>query len=644
MSLHGDPIQLIDLPGAYSLSPRSPDEAITRDVLMGRLANTRQPERVICVVDASNLERNLFLVTQVLDLGLPTIVALNMVDLATEKGVTIDTAALSRELGVPVVACQANQKVGLIELRQAMSRSDIPAPVRRWSVPKQMAPAVEELCACLASHKHQTAERAFPEALQFLCGEKSWNDIGLPAECQNVLSRLHLKFQQSKFDCQEAIVLARYQFIQEICERVHHSTGKGSQAVTDRLDAILTHPIWGWVAFASLMGMMFFSIFTLATYPMDWIDAGFGKLSDAVRTWMAPGDLRDLITDGALAGVGGVLVFLPQILILFFFIGLLEDTGYMARAAFMMDRMMSRVGLHGKSFIPLLSSYACAIPGIMATRTIENPKDRLVTILVAPFMSCSARLPVYTVMLATLLPAQKVPALQKAGLMMALYFIGTATAFFFAWLFKKTVMRGETPVLIMELPPYRRPALPAVLAQMFGRSKLFVKRAGTVILGLSILLWFLAAYPKANTDSASTQLAQSYAGQLGHAIEPIIKPLGFDWKIGIGLIGSFAAREVFVSTMSIVYNVEQTDDETAPLAATMLKERWPDGRPVFTPLTCISLLLFYVFAMQCVSTIVVVKRETNSWRWPLFQLFYMTGFAYLASLVAYQAGRWLGFS
>ncbi len=642
-SLHGEPIQIIDLPGAYSLSPRSPDEAITRDVLMGRLADTRQPDQIVCVLDASNLERNLFLATQVLDLGLPTILVLNMMDLAEAKGFRIDTAALAKELGVPVVACQASHKVGIIELKQAMGRSHPPPSVRQWRVPASMEPALAELTTCLTTENKIGRSRVFSEALMYLTDDKSSNEAGLSSRCQHVIEDFHQRFRQEGFDCHEAVVTARYQYIQEVCDRVARAGAANTPDLSDRLDSVLTHPIWGWTIFLGLMGVMFFSIFTLANYPKEWIESGFAALANAIKSSMAAGDLRDLITDGALAGVGGVLVFLPQILTLFFFIGLLEDTGYMARAAFIMDRLMSRVGLHGKSFIPMLSSYACAIPGIMATRTIENPKDRLVTILVAPLMSCSARLPVYTLMIATLLPAQKVPALQKAGIMMALYLFGTATAFFFAWLFKKTLMRGETPVLIMELPPYRRPSLPSVFMQMISRSKLFVKRAGTVILGLSILLWFLAAYPKAGTGSASPQLAQSFAGKIGRSIEPIIKPLGFDWKIGIGLISSFAAREVFVSTMSIVYNVEDSSDVTLPLRDTMLKEKWPDGTAVFTPLVCISLMAFYVLAMQCVSTIAVVRRETNSWRWPLFQLFYMTGAAYLASLVIYQTGRLLGF-
>ncbi|HTD86517.1 MAG TPA: ferrous iron transporter B, partial [Candidatus Binatia bacterium] len=365
------------------------------------------------------------------------------------------------------------------------------------------------------------------------------------------------------------------------------------------------------------------------------------------QTAMPSGALNDLLVNGVIAGVGAVLVFLPQICLLFFFIGLLEDTGYMSRAAFLMDRLMSKVGLHGKSFIPMLSSFACAIPGIMATRTIESHKDRLVTILVAPLMSCSARLPVYTVLIAACIPNKKVlgffslPALT----MLSMYLLGIIVALLMAWLFKKTLLKGPTPMLIMELPPYRRPLLGTVLRHMWDRSKLFVRRAGTVILGISILLWALASYPRTSGD-AGTQLRQSYAGKLGHVMEPVITPLGFDWKIGIGIIGSFAAREVFVSTMSQVYNIGKTDKSeksTRKLAETMRAQTRENGARLYTPLVAISLMVFYVFALQCVSTVAIVRRETNSWKWPVFQWLYMTALAWLFALATFQIGRALGF-
>jgi ferrous iron transport protein B len=420
--------------------------------------------------------------------------------------------------------------------------------------------------------------------------------------------------------------------------------GTVGPSTSDKIDAVVTHPVWGWLVLGCVMTLLFVGIFTLAQPPMDWIGDHTALLADWVKIHLPAGDLRDLITDGAIGGVGSVVTFLPQILILFFFIGLLESTGYMARAAFIMDRLMSRVGLNGKSFIPLLSSYACAIPGIMATRTIEDSKDRLVTILVAPLMSCSARLPVYLLMIAALLPGDRVSLGAKVGLMLLMYALGTVGAFGFAWLFKRTLLKGAPPMMIMELPPYRIPGLRDVAFQMLERAWIFLRRAGTVILGISIVLWFLAAYPKAPAGATPTQqLEQSFAGRAGHLIEPAIKPLGFDWQIGIGLISSFAAREVFVSTMGVVFNAESTDDNTAPLRTALQAARWPDGRRLFTPLVCLTLMIFYVFAMQCMSTIAVVKRETNGWKWPLFQTCYMTGTAWILSFIVYQAGTALGF-
>jgi ferrous iron transport protein B len=389
---------------------------------------------------------------------------------------------------------------------------------------------------------------------------------------------------------------------------------------------------------------MFFAIFYLAQVPMDWIESASKLAGDFLQNTIPEGDFRSLVVDGMLAGVTGVLIFLPQILILSLFLGFLEDSGYMARAAFMMDRLMSSVGLHGKSFIPMLSSFACAIPGVMATRTIEHRKDRLVTILVAPLMSCSARIPVYTLLIAVLLP--DAPAWSKSLIMLSMYMLGIVAAFTMAWLFKKTILRSETPFLLMEMPPYRIPSARSLLLRMRERAALFLARAGTVILALSVLLWALTTYPKPENSSAneSEKIAYSTAGRLGKAIEPFIAPLGFDWKIGIGLIGSLAAREVFVSTMSIVYNVESSDarDSVEPLKDTMRAERRADGSPVYTPLVCVGLMVFYVLAMQCLSTLAVVRRETNSLVWPAFQFLYMSALAWLASFLVYQGGHFLG--
>jgi ferrous iron transport protein B len=446
---------------------------------------------------------------------------------------------------------------------------------------------------------------------------------------------------------------------------------------------------------------MFQSIFTFAHYPMDAIQSVVDWLGGSVAKLIPPGDLNSLVVDGVIAGVGAVVVFLPQILLLFFFIGLLEDTGYMARAAFLMDRLMSKVGLHGKSFIPMLSSFACAIPGIMATRTIESPKDRLVTILVAPLMSCSARLPVYTLLIAACIPNITVLGFFKlTGLtMLAMYLLGIVVALLMAWLFKKTLLKGETPMLIMELPPYKRPLARVVVRHMWDRSRVFLRRAGTVILGINIILWFLATYPKNSTseakylqaraveiakinpnakskadmdlvvgdlkanpktndlqiqvlttlqsldkEQAGEKLRNSFAGKMGRAIEPIIAPLGFDWKMGIGIITSFAAREVFVSTMSTVYNVGTSEDDGSKkqLVETLKQQKHPDGSMIYTPLLAVTLMVFYVFAMQCASTVAIVRRETNTWKWPLFQWAYMGALAWGLAFVTFHVGHWLG--
>ena len=646
-SQHGQPITIIDLPGAYSLAARSPDEAVTRDVLLGRRAETRQPDRILCIVDATNLERNLYLVHQILDLGRPVIVVLNMMDLTAPAGLDIRVARLEHELGVPVIPCEAVNGRGLVELRVAMSRHDLPLSRHAWDIPAPISPAVAELQASLTQDDGKAPLIARAEALLLLTDPDSLRVAGstpLSARTAEILRHWKTRWEGQGTDWSATLVNSRYEAIACIAADVVLHAGVPGPTASDKIDAVVTHAVWGWLVLGAVLTVLFLSIFTLAEYPMNWIDAHMAALADAVKGAMPPGDLRDLIANGAIAGVGGVVVFLPQILILFFFIGLLESTGYMARAAFIMDRLMSRVGLNGKSFIPLLSSYACAIPGIMATRTIEEPKDRLVTILVAPLMSCSARLPVYLLMIAALMPGDRVPLATKVGIMVFMYFLGTFGAFGFAWLFKRTLLKGAPPLMIMELPPYRLPGIKDVALHMLERAWIFLRRAGTIILGISIVLWFLASYPQAHAGATPTQqLAQSFAGRAGHALEPVIKPLGFDWQIGIGLITSFAAREVFVSTMGIVFNAESINEDTTPLRQAMLAAKWPDGRALFTPLVCLTLMIFYVFAMQCISTIAVVRRETNSWRWPIFQTAYMTGTAWIVCFIVYQSGRALGF-
>ncbi len=642
---HGELLNILDLPGTYSLQARSPDEEVARDVLLGRRPDTPQPDAVVCVVDASNLERNLYFVAQILELGLPTLVALNMIDVAEQNGIVLDPAALSERLGVPVLPIIAIEGKGLVELKHALSQKTLAVPRHRAPMPPAIAEAADDLAQQIHYRHGLEKNLALAEALLLLALPSHTAIERLAADLTGEVDEARAKIRDAGLDPVSDPVEARYAWVQEIVDAGTRHLDADAASVSDRLDAVLTHWLWGWAAFLGTMAFMFFCIFTVATYPMDWIDAGTGWLADTVSAALPPGDLRSLLTDGVIAGVGGVVIFLPQILTLFFFIGLLEDTGYMARAAFIIDRLMSKVGLHGKSFIPMLSSYACAIPGIMATRSIENPKDRLVTILVAPLMSCSARLPVYTLMIAVLLPSDQVPALAKAAIMLGLYMFGTAAAFVMAWIFKKTLLRGETPMLLLELPPYRMPDLKSVLLHMWHRSRLFLQRAGTIILAISILLWAVASYPKHPDPAATPSEALSYslAGRFGHWMEPVIKPLGYDWQIGVGLVASFAAREVFVGTMSIIYNIEDGNETSVPLRDALSNSRWADGRQVFTPLVCIGLMVFYVLAMQCVSTVAVVRRETGGWKWPIFQFAYMTALAYVAALVVYQGGRWLGF-
>ena len=640
-------INVVDLPGTYSLAVRSPDEQIARDVLLGRAKDTPQPDLVICILDASNLERNLYLFTQVQDLGLPVIVALNMMDEVERQGKKIDVEQLAKELQVPVVPMVANQKKGVPEIKQLIARGVKAAYERQWRMPADLEEEVEHIVRLLMQHENMKQAEAFSEAMSILSigrplstAEERGPAYFYKEELKQQIRVIQERLKMQGLRARSAAVEARYDWIKTVIKKTVRDLHPREPDLTEKLDAILTHKIFGWMFFIGVMSLMFYLIFSIANYPMDWIDAGFAHLGGYLAGVLPPGVFSDLIVNGIIAGVGGVVIFLPQILILFFFIGMLQDTGYMARAAFIMDRLMSKVGLHGKSFIPLLSSYACAIPGIMSARTIESTKDRLVTILVAPLMSCSARLPVYTIMIAVLIP--QATAWQKAGMMLLMYALGTIGAGCMAWVFKSTLLKRQKPIFIMELPPYRFPSWRAVFLQMAHRSGLFLKRAGTIILGMSILLWALMSYPKHEGLTPNEAIKQSYAGHIGTALEPVIKPLGYDWRIGIGLIGSFAAREVFVSTMSIVFNLNENQD-AGVLRDQFAKAHWPDGRPLFTPLVCLGLMVYYVFALQCMSTIAVVWRETGGWRWTLFQLLYMTSLAYVAAFLVYHGGLVLGF-
>lgn len=653
-------VSVLDLPGTYSLSPQSPDEQIARDVLFVRLPEVPEPDLVLVVIDASNLQRNLYYATQVIELGHRTWVILNMVDVARENGLELSGPRLSAALGVPVFPLVASTGEGLPALRNALAHETTrveppPEPRSFTELTESFGREADSIERLLETVLPDRKRFAMAEAVLLLSDDRVLNTHAghYPEAILSAITSARGRLEAAGVDWRSAAIEARYARAAAIQMAVTTETVVPGETLSDRIDRVLTHRVWGLLIFVLIMGLMFQSLFTFAELPKSWIEAGVNALSSWVERTLPPGDFTSLLSSGIIQGVGSIVTFLPQICFLFLFLSALEDTGYMARAAFLMDRLMSRVGLHGKSFIPMLSSFACAIPGLMATRTIDSPKDRLVTMLIAPLMSCSARLPVYTVLIAACIPSRRLfgifglPGLTLLGM----YLLGIVGALGMAWVFKRTLLRGEPSPMILELPPYKRPSLLVLMRHMWERSRLFLRRAGTVILAINILLWFLVSYPKtstspgAETGRESEQMRQSFAGRAGRLIEPVLIPLGFDWKIGIGIIASFAAREVFVSTLSVVYNVEN-DKAGSPsvsnLANTLKAEKWPDGRPVYTSLTGVSLMVFYVFALQCVSTVAVMRRETNSWKWPLFQLVYMTGLAWILAFVTYQLGRALG--
>jgi ferrous iron transport protein B len=569
--VNGSECTLIDLPGTYSIHPRSPEEKIACEVLCGLRPDVPPPRGVICVVDGTNLERNLYLALQIRDIGLPMLLVLNMADEVNARGGKFDLQKLSQKLAVPVISTIGKKGVGLGEILRFLAKHGNGNGTRE-AIPLRVPPSTPS-----------------------------------PQEVRSRYRATH-----------EALATAQVQALSD-------------SPLQRAIDHVVMHPVWGTLLFCIVVVVVFQSVFAWAKPLMDGIEAAFHWLGGQVQGHVGNPLLRSLLVDGVIAGVGSVLTFLPQIFILFFFIALLEDSGYMARAAFLMDKVMKRIGLQGKSFLPLLSSYACAIPGIMACRTIENKNDRIATMMIAPLMTCSARLPVYTLLIAAFVPQNKVlgnflslPTLVLLGL----YGLGLAVAAVVAALLKSSVLKSKGSPFILELPPYRVPNARTVFNCMWNRSRLFVRRAGTVILGISLILWALASFPQTGN------IQHSFAGMIGHFIEPAIRPLGFDWRIGIGLITSFAAREVIVSSLSTIYNV-QGGDTGLTLVQTV--------RQQMTPLTAVSLMVFFALACQCMSTLAVVKRETNGWRWAIFLFTYMSALAYICSLVVYQGGRLLGF-
>jgi len=628
--------RLIDLPGLYSLDALSLDEQIARDVMLGQIPTIADPDVIVVAVDATNLVRNLYLVTQLIDSERLIVIALTMIDLAESSKLEIDVNRLSDTLGIPVVPVVPRQRRGIEALGQAViavMRSN-QRPIVRWRLSPELERVLSDLSGNDPLRRAHTLRELFSQELP---GDSHRRRSVEQARHQ--LGRINPHWRQEP-------LVARYDWIEHVVKQAVHYAGDNKPNVTERIDSLVTHKIAGPLILLAVMLLVFQTIFSWANLPMNLIDHVFSALGDVVRSHFPAGILTDLLVDGIIAGVGGVLVFLPQILLLFFFISILEDSGYMARAAFLMDRLMRGVGLNGKAFMPLLSSFACAVPGIMATRTIENPKDRITTIMIAPFMSCSARLPVYTLMIAACFSERRLFGIFSEGvaIILVMYLLGIVAAIAVARILKSSLLSGPAPPFVMELPPYRIPQFANVAQTMIQRAGLFVKRAGTVILAISILLWALVAFPR-STGTPGEQVQNSFAGRTGQVIEPLIAPLGFDWKTGIGLISSFAARETIVSTLSIVYNVgADSKEQPASLASALRNAKRADGSPAWTPLVALSLMVFFVLACQCMSTLAVVRRETNSWRWPLFMVGYMLVLAYLGSLLTYQGGRLIGFS
>ncbi len=651
--------ELIDLPGCYSLIPRSPDEKVAADIIFGR--DPAYPlDAVICVVDVTNLARHLYLVGQVIETGRPTVVVLTMIDEAARLGLAVDTAKLAERLGVPVVEVIASKSEGVADLGRELDRilnRPWESPSRRFQLP----PALE-------SRIRESAPDAGTTEIQTLYCVAGQHTPACTDKLEKIAKQVRDDLGVDEETVRRFIVEARYKWQRGVAHDVIRFEGRQGNNWTRRLDDIFLHRVFGPIILVGVLALVFQSVFTWASYPADAISYITDEwLPGLVESFLAPGPLQSLLIDGVIAGVGAVVVFLPQILLIYLFLTLLEDSGYLSRAAFILDHFMSKVGLSGRSFIPLLSSFACAIPGIMATRTIPHQKDRLATVLIAPLMTCSARLPIYALLIAAFVPETKVwgPFGYQGLTLLGLYLLGIIGAMLVAAVFRRTILRGPTPPLLLELPTYRMPRLKTLLITLWDRARTFLVSAGTIIFAVSIVLWALFSYPHnevveqrfaiersaiekeggseeelaaLENRAAAERLRYSFAGYIGRAMEPMLAPLGFDWKIGIGILGSFAAREVFVSTMGVTYGVGSATDD-ASLTEKLQSDRNPQtGEPVWTPLVAITLMVFYAFALQCMSTIAVIKRETGSWKWPAFAFAYMAVLAYGAALLTRQIG------
>lgn len=669
-------IQLVDLPGTYSLSPRSLDEMVSVDLLLGRMDDIEKPDVVICIVDASNLERNFYLFSQVLDLGIPAILVLNQIDVAERSGMTIDVEQLKQRLDIPIVVTQAHKNIGIDDLKAELLKTlDSREGIRLNLFPEEFNSGIEKLKASIPDDQKKDWPDYILERVLLDVNGESENQLkkaGLN-ETSDLIDPLRLELREAGCPIPAIEPKVRYQWSRELLMGVlerQESKDKVHQ-FSDKMDWFLTHWFFGFAVFILMMFAVFQMIYTGAVPLMDTIDGATSFVADGVSSFIPPGMLRSLLVDGIIAGVGGVIIFLPQIILLFLFIAILEDCGYMSRAAFLMDRLMTKVGLTGKSFVPLMSSFACAVPGIMGARTIESSKDRLVTILVAPLMSCSARLPVYVLMIGAFIPAQ-VYLGGWVGLQGMILFgmsaLGAVVAIPIAWLLKTFWFPGEPAPFVMELPTFKWPSPRVTFSRVYDRAKTFIVDAGTLIFCASVVVWAASYFPGDHTELHQTTakieqlekeapemealqikhqklsgelLESSFLGRAGKIIEPAVKPLGWDWKIGVGAIASFPAREVIIATLGTIYSlggdIDMDDDESkGGLVDKMKQSKWSDGRPVFNIPVALSVMVFFALCAQCAATLMVIKRETNGWFYPIFTFAYMTALGYVGALLTYQ--------
>ena len=656
-------IHILDLPGSYSFTPESFDEHVVSDEIFSWIHGEEKPSLILSIVDVENLSRNLYLTSQLLDLGIPVIIVLNMMDRIQEGTLPISVEQLKERLGAAdVIPVSAIEKTGMDQLKDSIltnlkSTPNLDVKDIPFEITGIIRSALQPMYQFFKEKLQYSPRLAWAQSVRITSRKeviklyKSGNsdNSSLNKEKFIELNKIHSAVQQKlNGNTQDPSTLEpqlRYRWIDGILRKKEKEdlVFLSRKSKSEKVDKILTHRFVGPFIFIGLLYLIFQSVFSWAVLPMNWVNNTVTQFGNWVYSVMPEHIIRDLMVEGVIGGVGAVLVFMPQIIFLVLFMAIMEDTGYMARIAFMMDRLMSKLGLHGRSVLPLMTGYACAIPGIMATRTIHSWKERLVTILILPLMSCSARLPVYALMIGAFIPPVRFFGIIDAqGLtMVMMYFLGTVTALILAVIFSRWIKMKGKSTFIMEMPPYRIPLMKSVFRQVYLRVKQFVIDAGKIILVISVILWALASFPKIDN---SQNINTSYAGKIGKMIEPVILPLGFDWKIGISLLTSFAAREVMVSTLATIYNVESDDGNVVKLTDALQQDKNPEtGKPAYTVLTGISIMVFFVFAAQCMATFAVVRRETNTWKWPLFMIIYMNGLAYVMSFIVYQGGLFLGF-